>query len=97
MRKCVIIVILALVLTLMFATPAFANNGNGPGNMPDETADHLLNDVVGPHGDTCSLGFGNQHGKGIANWGYPLAYGINVARHNIGYDIATLGEPPAGF
>ena len=97
MKKLIIVLILGFILTVIFSTPVLADNGNGPGNMPEKTAEHLLQDVVGPHADTCSLGFGNEQGKGIANWGYPMAYGINVARHNIGWHIATNGEPPAGF
>ena len=94
MKRLVLVLALALVSTLLFASPALAGDGTGPANMPDKTTQHLLDDVVGPFCDTCSLGFGNEQGKGIANWGYPMAYGIHIARSNIGTYIAIWGLPP---
>lgn len=94
MKKLALALILALVLTVTFSTPVLAE-GDGPDNMPEETADHLLDDVRGTWGHTCSLGFGNEQGRGIANWGRGyVGYGVSNNARGVITIIAQQGNPP---
>ena len=97
MKKLALALILALVLTVIFSTPVLADDGNGPGNMPEETADHLLDDVRGdgswPLDGTLFNGWGNHPVK-PSNPGKPRAGGAaNVAQRAI-YYIAHGETPP---
>ena len=47
MKKLILALILAMVLSLTIVTPVFADDGKGPSNMPQDTADHLLDHVRG--------------------------------------------------
>ena len=57
MKRLVLALILALVLTVVFSTTVLADDGKGPDNMPDDTAQHLLDHVAG------NGGWWNQDGK----------------------------------
>ncbi len=95
MKKLIFALILAVVLSFAVATPVLADDGNGPYNMPEETADHLLDDVRGTWMHTCSLGFGNEQGRGIANWGRGyVGYGVSNNARGVITIIAQQGNPP---
>ena len=93
MKKLLVAVILAVVLTMTLATPAFAWPPEGkPGNMPGKAADNLLEHVRGD-GNGWPL-----DGKLFNGWyfnpGKPRAIGVTeVAQRAIWY-IADLGLTP---
>ena len=96
MKRLLLVLILVVVLTLTFATPAFAGEGNGPGNMPDDAADRLLEHVRG------GSGYPPLDGT-LFNGCYTTAwkarpYGvINVAQRAIYYITYWLGGNPPGL
>ena len=81
MKKLLVAVILAVVLTLTMATPAFAgppedkpgNMPDGPGNMPDEGRDGVSWAKSHP-----GIGYGIGWGR-AASGGQGWAYGPNFA------------------
>ena len=91
MKKIAAAVTLAAVLTVTLAVPALAGEGNGPSNMPEEAASHLLDHVRG-------YGFSESDGalvNGLMNYGRGrVGYGVmNVAWRVITF-VAKDGNPP---
>ncbi len=96
MKKLILALILATCISMINVSPVLAD-GDGPGNMPDKTADHLLDDVRGdgswPLDGTLFNGWGNHPVK-PSNPGKPRAGGAaNVAQRAI-YYIAHGETPP---
>ncbi len=90
MKKLALALILALVSTVTFSTSVLADGG-GPGNMPTDTANHLLDDVRG-------YGFWQSDGKlinGLVNPGQGyVGYGVINNAWRVISIIAERGNPP---
>ena len=87
MKKLILALILAVVLTLTLATPAFAGPPEDkPGNMPGKAADNLLEHVRGGDGYWPHDLMDGALINGLYNPGKPMAIGVaNVAQRAIYY------------
>ena len=99
MKKLLVALILAVILTATLATPAFADEGKG--NMPGNAGD-LENPLENPQGWICGLKNAMYYRLGwghwvsylmTGKWSNPAAYGWAAKYHSFLH--ITSGEPPA--